>query len=282
MLANVLKQLLFLVYLAILSTTTNGALAASTTALFGWAPALGPVEGYVVYASLNDGAYPSEPSYTLSTPYVAISGQDGERVRIKVAAFKRNGEIGPLSSASPRVTFPVAEGSLSRCITGECIGGGGSVKKDCNVEFFGNSLSLNYPPDYQDGRPRKKTELRCTDGDPQCDLDAKVNGSCRFNVDLCFMALYDPNFPSCTPGPIEKIKVRSRQAENFSELLQNRVESMLPISAPVCTSGHHVTLPLKISNNGELKRATAQIRVSIKGDRGPDSDRLRLRCVPNE
>ncbi len=74
--------------------------------------------------------------------------------------------------------------SLADCSDGSCIPGRGPASKDCHAEYSGTGLMLNFPWDTPT-KTRPKKMLRCFDGDPGCDLDGQVNGSCRFNVDVC-------------------------------------------------------------------------------------------------
>ena len=54
-------------------------------------------------------------------------------------------------------------------------GGGGSSKYDCLLVL---DTPVNNPVD----NPKR---IRCTDGDPACDADATVNGTCVFPSAVC-------------------------------------------------------------------------------------------------
>ena len=41
--------------------------------------------------------------------------------------------------------------------------------------------------------------LRCTDGDPACDLDYAADGKCTFGVAVC-LANPHPRLPECKPA----------------------------------------------------------------------------------
>ena len=67
-----------------------------------WAPALGPVAGYHVFASRNQGPYRFERSVTI--PEVTLNGVPGELVVVAVTAYGSN-TTGPLSPASDPLRF---------------------------------------------------------------------------------------------------------------------------------------------------------------------------------
>jgi hypothetical protein len=89
---------------------------------------------------------------------------------------------------------------------GNCIAGGGSKRTDCLIEFASTG-----PLSFNRRGTKLKNELRCTDGDPACDLDGARNGTCRFGVAPCFANL-DPRFPRCTPSSIGSIEVSEPSA----------------------------------------------------------------------
>jgi hypothetical protein len=69
--------------------------------------------------------------------------------------------------------------------------GGGLVDTDCTVGFEGLS-----PTDGASG-------VVCTDGDPSCDADGVVDGTCRFDLRVCTrLASSD-----CDPRPISSISI---------------------------------------------------------------------------
>jgi hypothetical protein len=67
-----------------------------------WAPALGPVAGYHVFSSRNQGPLRYEKS--VSTPEVSLSGTPGELLVVSVAAYATN-TTGPLSASSEPIRF---------------------------------------------------------------------------------------------------------------------------------------------------------------------------------
>jgi hypothetical protein len=72
--------------------------AALRSARFAWAPATGPVQGYVVYAAVDGG--PEEVYAYVSQPSAAITIDSGESLVVSVAAFDMIGQMGPRSDHS--------------------------------------------------------------------------------------------------------------------------------------------------------------------------------------
>jgi hypothetical protein len=69
--------------------------------------------------------------------------------------------------------------------------GGGLADTDCTVGFGGVTATA------------ADSIVMCVDGDPTCDVDGAVNGSCRFQVRIC-TRLPDPN---CTPRDVTSLAV---------------------------------------------------------------------------
>jgi hypothetical protein len=92
---------------AVLALASSSALGAAevpgTSATFNWDPSSGPVDSYRVEVSRNGGSYRQEK--TVSGPWVTVTGQYGEKVRVRVVACSANGSCGKCSKASTKVKF---------------------------------------------------------------------------------------------------------------------------------------------------------------------------------
>lgn len=75
----------------------------SLEAMLGWGDASGPVAGYSVMISRNDGTFQLERETPVAQ--VLVSGAKGDVVRIRVAAFDATGNSGPLSKPSHPIVF---------------------------------------------------------------------------------------------------------------------------------------------------------------------------------
>ena len=71
---------------------------------------------------------------------------------------------GSIAILAVHVALRAAAGAL-------IIGGGGSAATDCLAVF-----------QVADGVPLKGNKISCVDGDPSCDADGVVNGSCQIPV----------------------------------------------------------------------------------------------------
>jgi len=74
-----------------------------TSAGLSWSAATGPVSGYAVQVSRNGGAYVEVGRVT--TRSTRVSGQIGETLQVRVAAFDASGRMGAASTASDPITF---------------------------------------------------------------------------------------------------------------------------------------------------------------------------------
>src|SRR5262245_25121179 len=72
---------------------------------------------------------------------------------------------------------------------------GGRVRaSDCLAEWRVGGRSV--------ASSRGTRTLDCQDGDPSCDADGTVNGSCTMNVSVCTLQ-HDPSIPECVaPGAL--------------------------------------------------------------------------------
>jgi outer membrane protein assembly factor BamB len=155
--------------------------------------------------------------------------------------------------------------------------GGGAKTTDCHVEFSGPGLRLNFPH-FIPANPRPARQIRCFDGEPGCDLDGEVDGSCRFPIDLCLRNA-DPALPQCVPADVSAVSVQDRPPGNPDlAALQAAVDALLPATTNVCTSGQTVAVPLK---GGGRRKGRLTVKVSGTTATGVDTDRARLVCIPH-
>jgi hypothetical protein len=90
--------------LAALAASPAAAVQVSgTTAQLQWAPASGPVAGYAVFVSLNNG--PFQETRRVSVTSAQVSGALGDSVRVRVAAHDSRGHLGPVSANSEPIEF---------------------------------------------------------------------------------------------------------------------------------------------------------------------------------
>jgi hypothetical protein len=163
---------------------------------------------------------------------------------------------------------------------GRCpIPGGGSVGTDCFVEFDG--IVPNTPA----ARP---TYLRCSDGDPACDVDATVDGVCTTMISVCFNN-FDSRFPGCLPRRAFTFDLRGavRQRPGFEEelfaILQAATD-VIPTDRARCSVPQPWRVELK-TKKGVLIETTETLRTKSYGEvvfhpSRIDSDRVKVVCVP--
>jgi hypothetical protein len=86
------------------------------------------------------------------------------------------------------------DGAACRCTApppGDCLMGGGSKRTDCFVEYRGTGPAIRRGE-------RLKHVLQCGDGDPACDVDGALDGTCTFGIAMCF-GNADPRLERCSP-----------------------------------------------------------------------------------
>ena len=173
-----------------------------------------------------------------------------------------------------------AAGARADCSGGACIPGGGPAAADCQAEFFGTGLALNYPP-HDPASPQPKTALHCYDGDAGCDADGAVDGTCTFNVNVC-LANDDPNLADCAPASVDRVKVKAKGAKRQSgTALKKAARALVPASAAACTAGQQLAVRIKKGLRGrKAKTAVVTLRAESGGTR--DDDTLTLVCHPRE
>src|SRR5262245_42898321 len=136
----------------------------------------------------------------------------------------------------------LVSGSLVRAACPEtCVPGGGPAKTDCLVEFDGLA------PASADAK-----RLVCEDGDPTCDTDGSVNGSCRFLVRACFNVA-DPALPQCTPTDVASFSLKNPEPGKKGH--DSQVAALIatvpefPIVDAVCSD----TVPVYLTLKGKKK-----------------------------
>jgi outer membrane protein assembly factor BamB len=159
--------------------------------------------------------------------------------------------------------------------------GGGAKATDCHLEFSSPGLRLNFPP-FDPAAPRPGMQVRCFDGEPGCDLDGAVDGTCTFPIDVCLRNA-DPALPSCTPADVTAVAVQNKPvgSPNYSPglaVLQTAVDALLPATSNVCTTGQTVTVALK---GGGARKAKRAVKLAATTATGTDVDRVRLVCLPH-
>jgi len=176
------------------------------------------------------------------------------------------------------------------------IEGGGNPATDC-VAKFETGIELNYP-----GGTKPPKELRCTDGDAQCDGDGAVNGSCTFRVGLCLAD--DEEMAECVPAgiPAGGVVIKNKplghpKHDDGLADLQARADALLgvgglPCDNPgagggncfQCTAGRaDLVAPLaQKSGKKTLKVKVTTEPTGTKNKAIKDSDKLKMRCMPCE
>jgi len=163
------------------------------------------------------------------------------------------------------------------------VGGGGSPRIDCLAVF---DIPANFPP----GQPRN---IRCTDGDPACDLDATVDGQCQFPVAMCANSSFDAQH--CSPATLQSITIDHAEDTNDPKFdtdfqaLQSAVDSQIepPTSTQdACTTP--ITIRVRVDgpfpgqrcrNRTKVVKVTT-VTTAVQGQVKTDTDILRLRCDP--
>jgi outer membrane protein assembly factor BamB len=157
--------------------------------------------------------------------------------------------------------------------------GGGPASLDCQAEFAGDGIRLNYKP-FDPAHPKPAKELRCFDGDVGCDADGVVNNACVFDVDVCLRNA-DPALPLCTPADVSAVSVRGTTNDPDLAALQSALSGLVPATTNVCTSGRTLAVALKgPDSRGVFKLAKKKVKLVATTATGVDSDTLKLTCLP--
>ena len=90
---------------------------------------------------------------------------------------------------------------------GLCVGGGGTVRTDCAAELLPVGAILTIAR----GNGLPTSNVACVDGDPACDADGAVNGTCALRAVMC-LSNTDPRYPACGPQSLDAIEVKKPKA----------------------------------------------------------------------
>jgi hypothetical protein len=195
-------------------------------------------------------------------------------------------------------TWKVQLDHLSEYVVGDAtainIEGSGSTDDDCIVEWV--VLDPVEVPGV-DRRGRLTPRHTCVDGDPRCDQDGMVNGSCAFAVGAC-LNVEDPRLAKCSPSDVTRVvitrpKMSDPRAERVAaaKFLRRLFTDLAPATStgpggivvayarPMteihrCTAIGTIVVPLA----GQPK-STLALGARAKTSAGrSDSDRIALRC----
>jgi hypothetical protein len=145
---------------------------------------------------------------------------------------------------------------------------GGKKKQECEVEQWGGRFD-----------PSKGTALiglprwTCTDGDPACDRDLTVNGSCSYTVGTCVRLLDELRGFTCTPVDVDTVTITSKKFPAAASAMQTAVNAILPATVASCSESTVVTVPA----DHRTRSITFDARAAGKR---LDKDTLKLRCLP--
>jgi len=195
----------------------------------------------------------------------------------------------PHSRATQRLAtslFGVAAAALlllAAAAHADIFGGGGSSKYDCLVVL---DTPVNDPVE-------KPKRIRCTDGDPACDADMTVNGTCVFPTAVCVNSSY--NMGTCSLVGLETAVI-DHSADNGDpkfdtefQALQSRIDNELEppnIDPDACTLFTNISVavrgpfPGKTCRRGKKKMKIRSESTSMSGKRFKDNDTLKMFCEP--
>jgi outer membrane protein assembly factor BamB len=167
---------------------------------------------------------------------------------------------------------------LLPCTVLGALPGGGGARQDCWLEL--DAPAPNYPISLP-GKTKTPKEVRCFDGDAGCDIDGKVNGECRFPLDVC-MRVSDPAVPECTPADVTSFAVAGTRGNADLAALQQAGSALLPATSSACTTGQSVRVPLRHLGKRGLGSARRSIKLKVNTSAGADSDRITFTCLKRE
>jgi len=176
---------------------------------------------------------------------------------------------------------------------GRCIPGGGATNKDCLLE-----INTPGPITLNQRETRVRSVLQCRDGDPTCDRDGVLNGTCSFGVSLC-LGNTDPRFPRCRPdaiGSVEVVRPRANRARGFLDRqIAQRLErtagslglevrredrvvtrSVDVVGSDFCTAPVELTVSAPARRQGAIRRKVILRAQAEDGRR--DRDKVTLVC----
>jgi hypothetical protein len=153
---------------------------------------------------------------------------------------------------------------------GAIVPGGGKAATDCAVVWDGVTVT------------RGATTVTCRDGDPACDADGVINGSCTLGVNVCLLAA---GVEGCTATSVDTLDVSPELLAAGEVVRTPLVLPPTPASTAACGSGALVRLPLRGKSRPKPSRRfvlRAKATTLIDGRPQIDKDRLVLRCLPGD
>jgi len=140
----------------------------------------------------------------------------------------------------------------------DCVPGGGSVATDCFVAWSGIP----------------GTAVTCTDGDPSCDTDGKVDGVCTLGIQGCINV---PGLGTCTPSGLSRVPTVKPLKDTMAQELTGVLDMLDPATYGCTPPG--LGLPVGFALTG-IKPGTSRLSVTAVSGSRRDRDRLRLTCLP--
>jgi hypothetical protein len=148
--------------------------------------------------------------------------------------------------------------------------GGGPVATDCLVDLEAVGLNL--------GNTAKG--VACHDGDPTCDRDRLVNGSCEFWVRACLAAT--ASHCDASAG-VSAVSVGDADGDTDLTMLSRTLEQVpLPVvTNDTCGALVTLTVPLGTRKSGAPRKAKKTVALSATSTTGTDdSDAVKFTCKP--
>ncbi len=144
------------------------------------------------------------------------------------------------------------------------VAGGGPARTDCIAawQVTGPDVVAN----------RGRTGVDCQDGDPSCDVDGAVDGTCTFGVSVCTDAV---EVAGCTAEPVTDLAFNRRTI---------RLGFATPVFAtgePACSEATVIAVPVRTTRRGVRPSRTVALSVTATTASGRDHDVVKLRCLPN-
>jgi cysteine-rich repeat protein len=177
----------------------------------------------------------------------------------------------------------VGDGCSPNC-TLEQTAGSGSVTSECLVSYAVDNPT-NVP--LRDAHGAFSATQTCTDGDPLCDFDGGVPGSCTFHVRVCANTV----IPGC-PGPVrlyawELLQPSAAKAAKHPELaaVRTAMETVPgaivgPSERNLCSEPLGVPVPLRGPDGHSPGKLLLKDRASDYAHTR-DVDKLKLICLPS-
>ncbi len=166
----------------------------------------------------------------------------------------------------------------------EIFGGGGNAKYDC---LFVLDTPVNDPP-------LKNKRIRCTDGDPACDADGVINGTCVFPTAACINSSF--NLAECTLTGLQSSLIDHSEDngdpkfDTEFQALQSRIDNELelPDATPdQCTGFTNISVdvkgpfPKQRCRRGKKRMKVRSFSTFATGRQIKDTDRLKMICEPD-